>query len=239
MALEIENREFKPVPEWQPTRQRGGNGAGMRTIVSGAGEAGPALARDLRRTPSYGLEPIGFLDDNPRLKGATGLPVLGKISELGVITSTHAIDVAIVAIPSLKPQQIRRLAEAASAAGVSVRYLPSFDAALERDARVADLRRLSVDRLLGRQEMHVMRTASRAVIEGKPVLVTGPGGSLGSELCRQIKGFNPAALYLLDPAAPNLHRLQLQMSGKALLDSDELVIADIRDRNRIFQLFSE
>jgi FlaA1/EpsC-like NDP-sugar epimerase len=239
MALEIENRDFSPAPEMQPARQRGGNGAGRRTLVIGAGEAGRTLARDLRRTPSYGLEPIGFLDDNPRLKGANGLPVLGKISELGAITSTHAIEVAIVAIPSLKPQDIRRLAEAASAAGVSVRYLPSFGAALERDARIADLRRLRVDRLLGRQEMHVMRTASRSVIEGKRVLVTGAGGSIGSELCRQIKGFNPSALYLLDHDESNLHRLQLQMSGKALLDSDELVIADIRDRNRIFQLFSD
>jgi len=239
MALEIDNRDFNPAPEVQPARQRGGSGAGRRTIVIGAGEAGRTLARDLRRTPSYGLEPIGFLDDNPRLKGANGLPVLGRISELGAITSTHAIEVAIVAIPSLKPQDIRRLAEAASAAGVSVRYLPSFGAALERDARIADLRRLRIDRLLGRQEMHVMRTATRSVIEGKGVLVTGAGGSIGSELCRQIKGFNPSALYLLDHDESNLHRLQLQMSGKALLDSDELVIADIRDRHRIFQLFSD
>ena len=224
MALEIEN---------------GRSVARLRTIVIGAGEAGRTLARDLRRAPEYGLEPIGFLDDNPRTKGAAGMPVLGRIAELETVASTHTIEVAIVAIPSLKPQDVRRMAEAASAAGVSVRYLPSFGAALERDARIADLRRLRVDRLLGRQEMHVVRSASRAVIEGKRVLVTGAGGSIGSELCRQIKGFKPAALYLLDHDESNLHRLQLQISGKALLDSDELLIADIRDRNRIFQLFSE
>jgi FlaA1/EpsC-like NDP-sugar epimerase len=239
MALEIEPREIKPEPDWPSSHRRTQDGVGLRTIVIGAGEAGRTLARDLRRTPDYGLNPIGFLDDNPRMKGAAGLPVLGKISELETIASTHAIDVAIVAIPSLKPQGIRRIAEAASAAGVSVRYLPSFGAALERDARIADLRRLRVDRLLGRQEMHVVRSASRAVIEGKRVLVTGAGGSIGSELCRQIIGFKPAALYLLDHDESNLHRLQLQISGKALLDSDDLLIADIRDRNRIFQLFSD
>ena len=159
MALEIEKGEFKPAPEWHQQRQRGRKGAGMRTIVIGAGEAGRTLARDLRRTPSYGLEPIGFLDDNPRTKGAPGLPVLGRISELGAIAAAHAIDVAIVAIPSLKPQSIRLMAEAASAAGVSVRYLPSFGAALERDARIADLRRLRIDSLLGRQEVRVVRSA--------------------------------------------------------------------------------
>src|SRR5690348_18509949 len=120
MALEIENRDFNPAPETQPVRQRGGSGAGRRTLVIGAGEAGRTLARDLRRTPSYGLEPIGFLDDNPRLKGANGLPVLGRISELGAITSTHAIEVAIVAIPSLKPQDIRRLDRKSVVEGKSV-----------------------------------------------------------------------------------------------------------------------
>src|SRR5579864_5882259 len=238
MALELAADVFNPSERRVSVRQATGF-ASLRTIIIGAGEAGRTLARDLRRTPEYGLMPIGFLDDDPRLKGANGLPVLGKISELGAITSTHAIDVAIVAIPSLKPQQIRLLAESASAAGVSVRYLPSFGAALERDARISDLRRLRVDRLLGRQEMHVVRTASRAVVEGKRVLVTGAGGSIGSELCRQIKAFRPAAVYLLDHDESNLHRLQMEIDGKALLDSDELLIADIRDGERIRQLFDD
>ncbi|HEY8951801.1 MAG TPA: polysaccharide biosynthesis protein, partial [Candidatus Dormibacteraeota bacterium] len=119
------------------------------------------------------------------------------------------------------------------------RYLPSFGAALERDARVSDLRRLRVDRLLGRQELHVVRTASRAVVEGKRVLVTGAGGSIGSELCRQIKAFGPASLHMLDHDESNLHRLQMQLDGQALLDSDELLIADIRDGDRIRQLCSD
>jgi FlaA1/EpsC-like NDP-sugar epimerase len=213
--------------------------AGLRTIIIGAGEAGRTLARDLRRTPEYGLLPIGFLDDSPVKKGAIGLPVLGRTSDLVAIASAHAVDVAIVAIPSLKPSSVRALAESASTAGVSVRYLPSFGAALERDARVSDLRHLRVDRLLGRQELHVVRTASRAVVEGKRVLVTGAGGSIGSELCRQIKAFSPASLHMLDHDESNLHRLQMQLDGQALLDSDELLIADIRDGARIRQLCAD
>ncbi|HYM96836.1 MAG TPA: nucleoside-diphosphate sugar epimerase/dehydratase [Candidatus Sulfotelmatobacter sp.] len=230
MALEIGADVFRNGS--RPAR----GGKGMRTIIIGAGEAGRTLARDLRRTPEYGLSPVGFLDDSPAKNSAAGLPVLGRTSELESIAATHAIDVAIVAIPSLKPQEVRRFAESASAAGVSVRYLPSFGAALERDARISDLRRLRVDRLLGREELHVVRTASRSVVEGKRVLVTGAGGSIGSELCRQIKGFRPAALYMLDHDESNLHRLQMQLDGQALLDTDELLIADIRDGDRIRQL---
>ncbi|MGH7762357.1 MAG: polysaccharide biosynthesis protein [Candidatus Dormibacteraceae bacterium] len=238
MALEISSTVFQR-PNSQAGHRTARAGTGLRTIVIGAGEAGRALARDLRRTPEYGLFPIGFLDDSPTSKGAAGLPVLGTTSDLEAIAATSSVDVAIVAIPSLSPTQIRRLAESASAAGVSVRYLPSFGAALERDARITDLRSLRVDRLLGRQEMHVVRTASRSVVEGKRVLVTGAGGSIGSELCRQIKAFRPAALYMLDHDESNLHRLQMQLDGQALLDSDELLIADIRDDERISQLFNE
>lgn len=236
MALDIISNSYETAPE---TRRQPKRGTGLRTIVIGAGEAGRILARDLRRTAEYGLVPIGFLDDDPTKKGAAGLPVLGTTSDLVTIASIHAVDVAIVAIPSLAPGQVRRLAESASAAGVSVRYLPSFGAALERDARISDLRRLRVDRLLGRQEMHVVRTASRAVVEGKRVLVTGAGGSIGSELCRQIKAFGPASLHMLDHDESNLHRLQMQLDGKALLDSDELIIADIRDGDRIKQLCAD
>lgn len=238
MALEISADMLKaPILPRAPRRAR--TAGALRTIIIGAGEAGMTLARDLRRTHDYGLMPIGFLDDDPANKGAAWLGVLGKTSDLESIASEYSVDVAIVAIPSLKPQEVRRFAESASAAGVSVRYLPSFGAALERDARISDLRRLRVDRLLGRQEMHVVRTASRAVVEGKRVLVTGAGGSIGSELCRQIKAFRPAALYMLDHDESNLHRLQMQLDGQALLDSDELLIADIRDRDRIRQLFSD
>ena len=237
MALEISSNAYK-VPA-QDRAQPSKAAAGMRTIIIGAGEAGRILARDLKRAPEYGLQPIGFLDDDPTKKGAAGLPVLGTTRDLVAIAAANAADVVIVAIPSLAPGDVRRLAENASSAGVSVRYLPSFGAALERDARISDLRRLRVDRLLGRQEMHVVRTASRAVIEGKRVLVTGAGGSIGSELCRQIKAFGPASLHMLDHDESNLHRLQMQLDGQALLDSDDLIIADIRDGERIKQLCAE
>jgi FlaA1/EpsC-like NDP-sugar epimerase len=213
----------------------------LRCLLIGAGEAGRSLARDLLRTHEFGLRPIGFLDDSPSKVGrrVAGLPVFGATRELQAVAERELVDVVVVAIPSLPPREIRHFAVAAAAAGLGVRYLPSFGAALERDARISDLRHLRVDRLLGREEVRVVRGGSRGTVAGKRVLVTGAGGSIGSELCRQIAAFGPEALYLLDHDESNLHRLQLRIHGEALLDSDELLIADIRDRGRIQQVFGD
>jgi len=115
--------------------------------------------------------------------------------------------------------------------------LPSFLAAVERDARASDLRMMRIDTLLGRDERHLTRSALRSLVTGKRVFVTGAGGSIGSELCRQVRAFEPAAMCLLDHDETNLHTLQLELTGEALLDTDELVIGDIRDRRRMHQVF--
>jgi FlaA1/EpsC-like NDP-sugar epimerase len=104
---------------------------------------------------------------------------------------------------------------------------------------LSDLQHVRLDRLLGRGEQRVVRAASRAVLTDKRVLVTGAGGSIGSELCRQIQGARPAALSLLDHDESNLHRLKMDLDGEALLDGDDVIIADIRDRTRIEQVFRE
>src|SRR6266699_3446118 len=211
--------------------------ATLSCLVVGAGQAGRMIARDLRNQPDFGLRPVGFLDDDPGRRSVLGLPVLGRLADLAEFCRRHHVDAVVIAIPSMPASSIRRLAESAAEAGVLVRYLPSFVAALERDTLINELRNLRISTLLGRPEMRVVRTASQAVVAGKRVLVTGADGSIGSELCRQIKGFGPAALYLLDHDESNLHRVQMQMEGQALLDNDELIIADIRDAGRIHQIF--
>lgn len=211
---------------------------GLRTLIVGAGEAGRTLARALRRSPNYGLTPIGFLDDAPGLVRATGLPVHRPIQSLPEVARAHRADACVVAIPSLPAPRLATIVDAARTAGLHVRYLPSFLAAVERDARISDLRQLRMENLLGRRELHVVSEKAAALIAGRRVLVTGAGGSIGSELCRQIKGFGPESLYLLDHDESNLHRLQLEITGNGLLDSDEIIIADIRDQRRIDQIFA-
>ncbi|KUN23376.1 hypothetical protein AQJ23_25480 [Streptomyces antibioticus] len=214
---------------------------GLRTLVVGAGEAGRALARDLARTPQFGLEPVGFVDDDPvkhRSAVIAELPVLGKLDETREVSLAHRIEAVVVAIPGLSPDRFRRVARAAEATGASVRYLPSFIAALRRDVVGSDMRALDVHELIGRAELHVAGPETRSTVAGRRVLVTGAGGSIGSELCHQIRAFGPSRLFLLDHDESNLHRLQLELYGDALR-SDDIVISDIRDRPRIDQVFHE
>ena len=174
-----------------PGSRPNGPPAGLGTLVVGAGEAGRTLARALRRSPNYGLVPIGFLDDAPGLIRAAGLPVYRPIAALPEIARTQRADACVVAIPSLPAPRLAEIIEAARASGLHVRYLPSFLAAVERDARLSDLRQIRVEGLLGRREVHVVSQKAATVIVGRRVLVTGAGGSIGSELCRQIRCFSP------------------------------------------------
>lgn len=221
---------------WPGIRAKGGSG-GLDTLVVGAGEAGRTLARALRHSPSYGLRPIGFVDDAASLVRVAGLPVYRPISALAEIARTHNADACIVAIPSLPAPRLTAIIESARAAGLHVRYLPTFLAAVEREARLSDLRQLRVADLLGRRELHVVSNRAASLIAGRRILVTGAGGSIGSELCRQIRSFEPQSLHLLDHDESNLHGLQLAITGNGLLDTDEIVIADIRDQRRIDQVF--
>ncbi len=211
----------------------------LRTLIVGAGVAGRALARDLGDIPQFGLLPIGFVDDDPTKQAATELPVLGTLDRVAEIASREGIDVVVLAIPGLEQPVFKRVVQGASAAGASIRYLPSFVAALERTVVGSDMRWLDVGQLIGRSEVHVVSSAAAATIKDKVVLVTGAGGSIGSELCRQVFGFEPRRLVMLDHDESNLHRLQLELWGEGLLDSDECVVADIRDRERIDQVFAQ
>jgi FlaA1/EpsC-like NDP-sugar epimerase len=205
----------------------------------GAGNAGRTLARDLLETPSFGLMPVGFLDDDARKHRIDRLPVLGPLSTLAATVHAEHIEVVVVAIPSLPPIELAALLRAARSTGARVRYLPAFHAAVQRPTRGDDLRSVSPTSLLGRDEVQVVRPATRNTVRWRRVLVTGAGGSIGSELCRQIRSYDPAALFMLDHDESNLHRLQLDISGSALLDTDELIVADIRDRSRIDSIFAE
>jgi FlaA1/EpsC-like NDP-sugar epimerase len=208
-------------------------------LIVGAGNAGRTLARDLADSPDFGLQPIGFLDDDSRRRKLDHLNVLGPISALVDVVRAERVAVVIVAIPSLPPIELATLLQMAARSGARVRYLPSFHAAVQRDSRGDDLYAVSPASLLGRDEVQVVRPATRATVSGRRVLVTGAGGSIGSELCRQIASYGPSALYMLDHDESNLHRLQLEISGQALLDTDELIVADIRDEARIRSLFAK
>jgi FlaA1/EpsC-like NDP-sugar epimerase len=211
--------------------------AGLATLVVGAGSAARTLMRDLRSCPDYGLRPIGLLDDDPGILSVFGTPVLGTLADLRQVVRDRHIQAIIIAIPSLPPAKLSLLIRAAADTGAHVRYLPSFLSALERAARAADMRTVSYSDLLGRAERRILESSVKDMLAGARVLVTGAGGSIGQELCRQIRSHDPASLHMLDHDESNMHTLQLELSGRALLDSAEIIIADIRDETRIDQVF--
>lgn len=225
-----EPRQLGYLPTTQP---------GLRTLVVGAGEAGRTLARDLRRVDAFGLAPVGFLDDDESKRIVRRLPVLGTLADLLRVCAEQRIQVVVLAIPGLPWAEVRRLATVAAHVGASVRHLPSFVAMLQRDVVGTDLRSLQVGSLIGRQELHVLSPEVQETLQGKRVLVTGAGGSIGSELCRQVHAFEPAQLVMLDHDESNLHRLQLELSGEALLDTEDVVVADIRDADRMAQVMRD
>jgi FlaA1/EpsC-like NDP-sugar epimerase len=214
-------------------------GTCLRTLIIGAGQAGRALARDLLNVPQFGLTPVGFLDDDAAKGALTELPLLGCLDDLTEAVHQLGVQCVVLAIPRLPSVEVRRLAMLAAASGVRVRHLPTFVAALQRDVVGTDMRALEVGRLIGRAEMNVVSPEAAAVVRDKVVLVTGAGGSIGSELCRQVLGFSPARLVMLDHDESNLHRMQLEVSGAALLNGEDIVVADIRDARRVRQLFRE
>jgi FlaA1/EpsC-like NDP-sugar epimerase len=225
---------WRPLTPW--ARNRAGH-TGLATLIVGGGAAARTLIRDLLESPDYGLRPVGFLDDDPRVRPASGVPVLGRLSELRRVVREHDLDAVVIAIPSLPPARLSALVREATDTGARVRFLPSFLAAMEREARAADMRTVRFTELLGRQERRVLRPSARALLSGARVLVTGAGGSIGQELCRQIRSHDPEALHMLDHDESNLHGLQLELDGEALLNRSEVIIADIRDTARIRQVF--
>lgn len=222
---------------WRAPRRDRDRGDGLATLLVGGGSAGRTLTRDLRRSPDYGLRPVGCLDDDSGIRSVSGIPRLGRLEDLRRVVHEHDIEAVVIAIPSLPPATLSTLVRDAASTGVHVRYLPSFLAAVERAARATDMRTVRLSALLGRTERRVLDPSVHALLAGARVLVTGAGGSIGQELCRQIGGHDPASLHMLDHDETNLHTLQLELSGQALLDNPESIIADIRDRARIRQVF--
>lgn len=211
-----------------------------RTIVFGAGEGGAQIMRAMMLDSDSTYFPVGLLDDDPvkRNRELFGVRVMGNRANIEDVARRTKASVLLIALPSATSQLISDLTNLATDAGLEVRVLPTA-ADLVGRMKVDDVRPPTVDDLLGRDPVDIDLDSVADYIRGKRVLVTGAGGSIGSELSKQIRGFAPGKLFLLDRDESALHALQLAMEGRALLDDDLLVVADIRDRDRLFDVFEE
>ena len=183
---------------WKDTTQQRAGRASVRVLILGAGQAGETLVRDLRRAGTY--QPVGFLDDATRLQGSElqGLPILGSIADLQRLAPEVAAQLAIIALPELDAEAMRTVVEACEKSGLPFRMVPRLDDVLAGRSRPGELKEVAIEDLLGRQPVKPDWKAIRAWLGGRSVLVTGAGGSIGSELCRQCARHGARTVGLLE-----------------------------------------
>lgn len=216
---------------WQEVVKQGRTPPVRRLLIAGAGNAGVELVRELKRHDELGIRPVGFVDDDPAKQGllAHGIPVAGSSRELAEAARRSQADEVIIAMPSAPGSAIRRIWTEALACRLPVRILPPVRE-LARNQRLAgQLRQVQISDLLGRAEVKIDLAAVRACLEGRTVLVTGGGGSIGSELCRQAAAMGPAALVLMGHGENSLFQIEQELRLHHPRLPIHPVVGDIRD----------
>ncbi len=200
-----------------------------RTLIIGAGKSGRLLLPELRRRG--GFDVVGFLDDNKRLRHSEtdGVPVLGPVSRLPRVVSEAMIDLAVIAIPSASNQQMQRIVQICEQAEVEFKTLPTLKQLGAKITRFDDLKPVAIEDLLGRDPVSLDWAAIRAGVTGKRVMVTGGGGSIGAELCRQIARLDPASLIILEQSEYNLYRVDYRLRQEFRDLVVETVLGDVCD----------
>jgi FlaA1/EpsC-like NDP-sugar epimerase len=211
--------------------------AGRRALIVGAGRAGEMLVRDLRRASEF--SPIAFVDDDPKKKGSEihGVRVRGRCEQIPRLVEKLGVEIILIAVPSATDKEMRRIVEICEGTGVPFQTLPSMSEILSGQAS-GDLRDVSIEDLLGRAPIKLDRKGIQAHLGGKRVLVTGGGGSIGSELCKQIARFSVAELIVFERSEFNLYQIErtLKRSFPGLHLS--AILGDVTDQADVEQAIS-
>jgi FlaA1/EpsC-like NDP-sugar epimerase len=216
---------------------------GLRVAVLGAGESGAMLVRDMLRTPKAGLAPVAMLDDDPHKQGRSimGVRVVGPLADLPRIVAEHGVHQVVLAIAGPAGSLVRRAAALADEAGVPLRVLPGVGEIVNGQVTVQDLRDLRIEDLLGREQIQTDLDAVRGLLHGRRVLITGAGGSIGSEIARQVAACEPAEVFVLDHDETHLHDLCSGLAAQATQATQATqvtqVLADIRERDVVQRVF--
>jgi FlaA1/EpsC-like NDP-sugar epimerase len=210
-----------------------------RVVVFGAGEGGARAVRAMLTDKDSPYLPVALVDDDPDRRNLSimNVPVVGDRHRIKWAARALGCEALIIAVPSADAALIGELVDIADETGLMVRVLPSVRELFGADIRISDIRELSEDDLLGRHKVETDMAAIAHYLTGKRVLVTGAGGSIGAELCQQIYRFAPSELIMVDRDESALHAIQLSLHGRALLDTPDLLLVDIRDRRRVHDLF--
>lgn len=227
---------------WRLVREqlrRPSENTSTKIIVYGAGEGGIQIVNTMLRNRNSHYLPVAFIDDNPsthRLR-ISGVPVIGGRDSIDKAVQRTGATTLLIAIPSADATIIREIVQIARTAQLNVKILPAVQNLEDRQIDAADIRDLTDEDLLGRRRIKINLDEISQYLVNRRVLVTGAGGSIGSELCRQLVRFSPAEIIMLDRDESALHEVQLSIYGRALLDTPQTVLADLRDERAISELF--
>lgn len=210
-------------------------------VLIGAGRAGVLTARELARRPDLGMEPVAFLDDDPSKRGmrVAGLRVVGTVDEIGHIVAEHDVEVAVVTIGGLQPSQLQRIVEACARVGVGTKIVPGVYEIVGGDVQVSRIRDVDMADLLGRPTVNLDDDPTMALVRGATVMVTGAGGSIGSELVRQLAILDPGRLVLVEQSEPALWTINREMAGEHPALDVVALIADVSDEPRMRRIFDQ
>ena len=212
------------------------------TLIVGAGAAGTLLVRQMLMHPAMRMDPIAFVDDDPEKlrKDIYGVRILGAIKDIGRIVDTMGITKVVIAMPSLPIKKLNEVYDVARKTGAECVILPNIDDVMSGNLHVQQLRNVEIEDLLGRDPVQLDQTMIEKQLRGKKILVTGAGGSIGSEICRQVAKFKPKEIVILGHGENSIYQLNMELVGKYSQHfTITPVIADVQDRKRIFEVMDK
>jgi len=212
-----------------------------RFLIVGAGNAGEALLREIHRMPVARYDVVGFIDDDPAKQRTNihGIPILGTVEQLPKICRDRNIDEIAVAMPSASHHQLRRVIQVCEGTKIRFRTVPSVTDIASGRFRVSQIRDVDINDLLGREVVQLDLDLIEAFIKNKTVLVTGAGGSIGSEMCRQVGTFGPTLLLLIEQAENPLFYIERELRKRYPHLSTRALICNITDRTRVEEIFEK
>ena len=233
MTAQITNRRKYSVSN--------GNSGNKKIIIAGAGDSGTMIAKEMLRHPETGMKPIGFLDDDTQKQNQqiAGIRVLGKIPDLKAILVNNTVDEIIIAMPSESGDVIRKILEMANDSNIHCRTIPGLHEIISGVVSINQLREVQVEDLLRRKPVELNTDRINNYIKGKKVLVTGAGGSIGSEIVRQVCSFLPSRITLLGRGENSIHEILKECKQDYRFMKIDSIITDVRDIVSLEKVFND
>ncbi|MCK5913427.1 MAG: polysaccharide biosynthesis protein, partial [Desulfuromusa sp.] len=230
----IYRESYRPIQSGRGLHQ-------TKVLVVGAGEAGQLIAREVRSNIQLDLDLVGFIDDDPVKRKTTfqGVKVLGGQADLGKVVDKFGIEEIIIAIPSATGKQIKSIVERCQKSNVKFRILPGVGDLIDGRVSVQQIRDVDLNDLLGREPISLDEVQISSYLQGKRVLITGAGGSIGSEICRQVAKFHPGKFILFENAETPLFLIEQELTQKFSNIVIVPIIGDVRNRSRVNVIFDE